>query len=536
MSTSVDTIEEWMSSTEDEHIEFKEARSSFNSDKLMRYCVAIANERGGKLVLGITDSIPRQVVGTSVFGNLEGTKLDILNRVKFRVDIEEVFVDNKRVLIFLIPSRLIGDPKHLNGAYLMRSGESLVPMTAETLQSIFAESTPDFSASICVDAIFDDLDPLVVERFRELWVRTSANDALITLPSQQLLADAELIVNSRITYAALLLLGTSQALNRHLAQAEIIFEYRADEASGPASQRIEFRQGFLPVLDTLWNTINLRNDKQSFQDGLFIFTIPTFNERAVREAMLNAVAHREYRLGGSVFVKQFPKRLEIISPGGFPPGVTAQNILTRQLPRNRRIAEALAKCGLVERAGQGVNRMVEECIKESKPAPDFSDSDSYQVALALNGEVQDERFLRFLEKVGRDRLNTYTTNEFLALDLIHREQNIPPELKRSVALLSDQGIIEPVGDGKYMLSRSFYAFLRQKGIYTRRRGLDRETNKELLVKHIRDNDPEGAKFEELLQVLPALSRRQVQRLLDELRYEHRISVLGRTSAARWHIS
>ena len=68
------------------------------------------------------------------------------------------------------------------------------------------------------------------------------------------------------------------------------------------------------MLDTLWDAVNLRNDLQHFQDGLFIWDVPTFNEIAVRETVLNAVSHRDYRLAGSVFVRQFPRRIEIVTP------------------------------------------------------------------------------------------------------------------------------------------------------------------------------------------------------------------------------
>ena len=94
----------------------------------------------------------------------------------------------------------------------------------------------------------------------------------------------------------------------------------------------------------------------------------------MREALLNAVAHRDYRLGGSVFVRQFSRRLEIVSHGGFPPGITPENILDQQNPRNRRLAEVLGKCGLIERSGQGMNLMVKTIIRHSKPLPDFAGS------------------------------------------------------------------------------------------------------------------------------------------------------------------
>jgi len=159
------------------------------------------------------------------------------------------------------------------------------------------------------------------------------------------------------------------ALGRFLAQAEVIFEYRSTEVPGPANQRDEYRQGFLLFYDKLWDTVNLRNDLQHYQEGFVMHPVPTFSEQSVREATLNAVSHRDYRHPGSVFVRQFPRRIEIVSPGGFPAGVTPENILYRQNARNRLIADNLARCGLVERAGQGANRMFAESVRQGKRLP-----------------------------------------------------------------------------------------------------------------------------------------------------------------------
>jgi ATP-dependent DNA helicase RecG len=302
--------------------------------------------------------------------------------------------------------------------------------------------------------------------------------------------------------------------------------------------RREFRQGFLPVLDALWNAINLRNDLQHFQQGLFVWDVPTFNERAVREAVLNAVSHRDYRSGGSVFVRQFPRRIEIVSPGGFPPGIGPENILWQQNPRNRRIAEVLAKCGLVERAGQGFDLIYRECIRQSKPLPDFSRTDAHSVWPTLHGEIQDPEFLRYLEAIGTERAASFSTEDFLAIDLVHREQPIPDYLAPRVHGLREEGIIERVGKGRgthYLLAQRFYRFLGKGGVYTRRRGLDRETNKALLLQHLKDSAETGTRLEELQQVLPGLSRDQVRTLLHELKRDGLVEVCGITKAARWFL-
>ena len=398
MTAAVEKLQKWLDAKEDEHLECKEAKTNFHFETLVKYCVALANEVGGKMILGVTDKLPRTVVGSQAFLNLERTKAGLIEQLRLRVDVEEIQHPDGRVLVFQVPSRPIGMTIQYEGAYWMRGGQDLVPMTPDVLQRIFAEAGPDFSAEICTLARLDDLDPAALEVLRRLWQRKSPDQDIATRPMDRLLADAELVVNGRMTYAALILLGKREALGRHLAQAEAIFEYRSNEAPGPAADRHEFRQGFLLVLDEIWRLVNLRNDLQHFQQRFFVWDVPTFSERVVREAVLNAVSHRDYRHSGSVFVRQYPRRIEIVSPGGFPPGITPENILRQQNPRNRRIAEVLGKCGLVERAGQGFDLIFRECIRQSKPLPDFSHTDAHFVWLTLHGEIQIRSFCVFSRK------------------------------------------------------------------------------------------------------------------------------------------
>jgi ATP-dependent DNA helicase RecG len=521
---------------EGSRVEFKEASGGFHFEELVKYCVAFANEGGGQIVLGVTDKRPRWVVGTRAFSEPGRTEAGLFERLGHHISIEEYQHDGKRVLIVHVPSRLPGTAWEDGGTFWMRAGDALVPMSDERLRRIHNETGPDFSAEICPGAHLSDLDPTAIELLRRLWERKTPGQGIATRPVEHLLADAELVIRGQLTYATLILLGTREALGRFLGQAEVIFEYRSSDAPGPAADRREFRRGFLPVLDEIWQAVNLRNDLQHFQQGLFVWDVPTFDERAVREAMLNAVSHRHYRHGGSVFVRQYPQRIEIVSPGGFPPGINEQNLLWEQNPRNRRIAEVLGKCGLVERAGQGFDLIYRACIQQSKPLPDFSRTSEHSVWVTLHGEIQDPEFLRFLEEIGRERLAAFATEDFLVIDLVHREQPVPAYLVSRAQYLLEQGVLERIGRGRgarYLLSRRFYRFLGKGGVYTRRKGLDRMTNKTLLLQHIEDSTATGTTLGDLQQVLPGLSRYQVQTLLRELKRERHVMVRGRTKAARW---
>lgn len=536
--TTLAELEQLLQEREDHHLEFKRARTHFDLEKLINYSVALANEGGGRLVLGVADVHPRKVLGCDAFRNLDETIRAMNDALRLRVEVEELRHRHGRVLIFRVPARPLGMPIQHRGAYWMRSGESLVPMTADQLKRIMDECGPDFSAELApAELSLHDLDAAAIADFRARWIRKSGNQKLGSLPDRQLLTDAELLREDRVTYAALVLFGTHAALGRWLPHAELVFEYRSAEASIPFNQRMEFREGFFGFYEELWRLINLRNDRQSYREGLFMLDIATFNEVAVREAILNAVSHRDYRHGGSIFVRQYPRRLTLVSPGGFPPGINPENVLDRQFPRNRRIAETFAKCGLIERSGQGMNRIFEAAIRESKPLPNFADSDEHQVSLSIDGQMQDPRFIHFLEKVGDERMSQFTTRDFLVLDLLHRDQELPEHLKPRLPHLIDLGVLEVTGGrgkhARYFLSRSLYSHLGEKGVYTRRRGLDRDTNKQLLLKHITDNAETGSRMREFLQVLPALTRYQVRSLVRELRSVGKIRSTGSRSAALW---
>lgn len=534
--TSPEKFQELLGAPEGTRLEFKEASHQYDFDKLINYCVAIANEGGGQIILGVSDRRPRIVVGTEIFPEPGQTEARLHSELMHRIPIEELLQEGKRVLIVHVPPRLPGTAWQYRGRYLKRAGDALIPLGEAELRAIFAETGPDFTAEIVPGAGLGDLEPVAVSEFRKRWLRKSGNPRLATMSDEQILQDSSLIDGGGITYAALILLGRTVAITRHLAQAEVIFEYRSAEAAGPAADREEYREPFLLFHDRLWTKINLRNDRQSYQDDFFRYDIPTFDETAIREGILNAICHRDYRLGGSVFIRQYSRRLEIVSPGGFPPGVTLENIADQQNPRNRRLAESLNRCGFIERSGQGVNLMIERAIRQTKPLPDFSRSTAHEVFLTLAGSIQNPAFLRFIERLGEDALSRFQTLDFLALDTLAHGQHLTPEMKTRLPDLIAAGAVESQGRGKgqrFFLSRELYKEMGSPGSYTRLRGLDHETNKALLLKHLQVAGAAGAPIREFEGVLPAQSRTNIRRMLSELREEGLVDLLGNSRAQRW---
>src|SRR6185437_14806977 len=136
-------INEWLClPSENQNLEFKEASNQFDNEKLFQYCVALANEGGGKLILGVREGNPRRVVGTQAFRDPLKMEEKLFQCLKFRVGIEAIDHPDGRVLVFSIPSRPFGTAYEHKGAYYMRSGECLVPMSEDKLRHIFSEGKP----------------------------------------------------------------------------------------------------------------------------------------------------------------------------------------------------------------------------------------------------------------------------------------------------------------------------------------------------------------------------------------------------------
>jgi len=124
VSVSLGQLDQWLNEpSEHERLEFKSAKRQFDSRELRRFCVALANEGGGHLVLGVSNTAPRQVVGTQAWANLDELKRQLFQELRRRIEIDELRHPDGRVLVVTVPSRPVGEPQQDEGAYWMRVGE-----------------------------------------------------------------------------------------------------------------------------------------------------------------------------------------------------------------------------------------------------------------------------------------------------------------------------------------------------------------------------------------------------------------------------
>lgn len=534
--TSDQQFKEWLTKPEGLNLEFKKAENSFSESKdLPDYCAALANEGGGKLILGVTND--KQITGTKAFdGNVDTLSHKILQSIKIRVDVEELTVDNKRILIFHVPSRPVATIIGSNGNYKypMRAGSSLVEMTQEKIREIHGETQSDFSTQIVQKLTISDMDPSAVDTFKTLWARQQNNDEYLGFSMEKVLTSIHVLSDEGINYAGLVLFAKSEKISELQPGAEIIFEWRQEEKI-EHDFRKEWRAPFFSIFDDIWATINARNIRFPFQEGFIQREVFAFNEKTIREAVLNAVTHRDYNIQSqSVFIKASPEQFLILSPGGFVKGITAENILNRSAWRNRRIAEVLQMAGLVERAGQGMDTIFGNTIREGKGVPDFTGSDNDWVSLHIPAKVKDEQFILFLEKVTNDKQITLSFEEICELENIREHQKVSDVNSKQKFLSLD--IIEKVGrtrGAKYILSHKWYQYKERPGLYTKIVGLSREKNKELILAHLEKNS-EGAKSADFQDAL-GLDQRTVNNMLQELKQENKVRFEGARASGKWFI-
>ena len=463
----------------EDHVEFKKGEGgnvSYNGSGkekpkdrrrcILGYVVALCNEGGGRLVIGMHDTHPHNVIGTqqniNALGELES---NIYRDLGIRTEIYELFEDeetkNGRVLVIEVPPRPIGQLFKFEDVPLMRVGEDLLPMDESTYLSIIQEQEPDFSEQICEAATIDDLDPEAIRILKEQYARKQSNPAFLTINDNQALSDLHLVKDGKITNAAVLLVGKESSIERIFPQAKVMLEYRNNDNQINFDSRVQFGQPFFILIDKLWDTIDLRNGAIPIREGAYIFDIHFFNKDVVRELINNAFAHRDYRKASEIVIKQSPASLTVTNAGGFPNGVTLENLLTTpSTPRNRLLADVLSKTGIVERSGQGIDKIFLYTLSEGKPLPDYTKSDHFSVTAILSAVVKDKAFAMFIQKIQQERDDEHKLSVFdiMALGAL-RDGHKRLQDKQQEKRLEADGIIEKRGKTNatyYILSRHYY--------------------------------------------------------------------------------
>lgn len=291
--------------------------------------------------------------------------------------------------------------------------------------------------------------------------------------------------------------------------------------------------------------IRARNREQELMVGVLRVGVPDYSERALREALANALIHRDYQRLGAVHFQWHPDRIEISSPGGFPEGVRLDNLLvTAPRPRNPLLADAFKRAGIVERTARGIDTIFYEQLRNGRPAPSYARSDSAVVVVVIPGGEANLDFVRLLVTEAQGGLEL-GLDELLILNALWRERSLEtsdaacltqkPEAETRATLhrLVEAGLVEERGQKKgrtWHLSAAAYRALGDKAAYVRQRGFEPLQQAQMVLQYV---EKHGRITRREAAELCRLSPDQAYRLLTRLTGEGHLARRGSKKGA-WY--
>ena len=330
--------------------------------------------------------------------------------------------------------------------------------------------------------------------------------------------------------------GAKPDIERHLPTHQAAFQVLAADADVRVNEF--FCNPLLELAEMFESRFDARAQEQEVQVGLIRVPVPDYARSAFREALLNALFHRDYRRMGVVYLQWHPDRLEFSNPGGFPEGVTPANILVHEpLPRNARLYEAAKRIGLVEQTSRGVNMVYVDKLRYGRRAPDYSRSDATGVRLPPRGG-HDLRELCTIVFERERRQGPLTVDQMIILNRLFHERRLTSEqaeteIQRSrndaravLERLIEEGLVEARGERRgriYHLAARFYEALGQPEAYVRVHGLDPIRQEAAVLQFVQAH---GRIRRENVIELCGLTGRQASLLLGRLVRERKLRKQG----------
>ncbi len=535
---------------ESEVVEFKKAENNFDFDDLGKYFSALSNEANLRgldfawLVFGY-DEKRHEIVGTSYKngeGALNNLKHDFSQHTNdgqtFR-EIIPVEVDGKRILMFKIPASPRNIVMKWKGIAYGRDGESLKPLNQSKQDEIRRQTpAPDWSAEIVPDATIDDLDEVAIAKARKMFKKVHSRipaEEVNRWSTEEFLSKCELMVNGKLTRAAIILLGKMFSDSKlRPAVAEVTWTLR-DEKQDVVDYE-HFSVPFILTVDEILAKIHNLTLREMPGGTLFPDTMKQYDDYTIREALHNCIAHQDYTLRQRINFVENPGLLYYANGGSFIPG-TLENALATNGPqrffRNACLCKAMVHFNMIDTVSRGIKKMFTEQMERRFPMPDYEiDNDKKEVAVRIYGNAINERYTKLLKD--NDNL---TLHDCISLDAIQKGHRIDDEIAQD---LLKRDLIE--GDApNYTISLGVAKASRQLPQYTKAKGLDKARLKQMVLQLLQNAGKDGARreiiYDYLKDLLPSNKSQEQQlrylgRLLVEMNEEGTIE----RSGLRWLLS
>jgi ATP-dependent DNA helicase RecG len=548
---TVEQLNDIIAKGEQLDVEFKSDRRTMPDREIYEEVVSLANSKGGVLLIGVEDdgaitgAHPRHgdvtdspKLQSAIFNN---TVPSVNTRISvIKLDLDQVIA----IEVDPYPEPCATKSgKALHRTIKSDGKPESVPFYPRDQRSRRVDlGLLDFSAQVLEQLTFADLDPLEFERLRQEIVRLRGDRSLLDLSNEEI-AKALRLVETRHgklvpNLAGLLLLGREDVLADVVPTHQVHFQVLDSQANVKVNDA--FRSPLLKTLQEIGSRFAARNEEKEITIGMLRLPVPDYSPSGFREAVNNAVLHRDYTRLDDVYIQMHHDHMLIASPGGFPEGVTIDNLLVHEpKPRNPRLAAAFKRIGLVEQTGRGVDRIFEGQLRYGRPAPDYVRSDSSGVRVILNGGEPSLKFASFVyeeDKAGRP----FVLDELIVLNTLFAERRIDSdhvskviqkgssEGKRVLERLLERGLIEARGEKRariYHLAASLYNRLDDVSGYVRTKGFDKIQQHQMVLSALdaqKDKRITREDVAELCKITPA----QAYHLLKKMSKDSKLELHG----------
>ena len=529
-------------------VEFKSDRKCLPDRELIEALACLANSEGGELWLGVEDD--GTPTGLHIkHKDLLGLPGLVASRTSpsLAVSVSKHTFDGVEVARIVVPKSpaIIATTA---GVYLHRrlksdgTPECIAMLPHERNSHVNQFGLVDASAQAVMGATLNDLDPLERERLRQTVQQYGGDRVLLELDDEALDGALGFTVRDASgqrlpTLTGLLVIGKEAALREKVATHEFAFQVLASDAVNFNEFR---RYPLLKALDWLETNFRPYNPEQEIQVGLFRVPVPRVDMGAFREAVANALVHRDYHHLSAVHIRLDDYGLNISNPGGLVNGVTLDNLLTTEpRPRNRTLADAMKRIGVVERSGRGVDKIYRGMLRFGRPEPDYSRTDSHSVILQLPTDAADEVFLRLVvEQEGQHGGKPLPIDSLIALAALREQKRLSADelalhiqrditqARRTLERLVEAGLVEAHGQTRnrsYTLSAELYRAKGETIAYTRQVGLSKLQHPEMVLNYARQH---GRVQRNDVMELCHLTQDQAKHLLKNLKDEGRLMQHG----------
>ncbi len=544
-------IESLLAGGETYTVEFK---SDVDDDELTEAVVCLANGDGGWLLLGVANDGTVLGAPPRHGDTTEGRRLAALiaNRTSPALPVAVAVhrLDGRDVVVVRVPKAksLVATT---SGRYVRRAIDvagkpqclPMLPHEAQARTTLLGER--DLSMLPLAELTATDLDPGEFDRFRRL-AGSGGDDVLAELSDLDLLSALGFRTGAGdLTLGAALLFGTPRVLREFVPTHAVVFQALGEHDAVHVNREID--APLLRAMVELADAIKPYNPEEEVDDGLFRLGLPLYSEIAVRELMANALVHRDYSANGQVRVAvEGSHALAVSNVGGFPGGITIDNLLTAPpQARNPLIADAFKRAGLVERTGRGVNRVFRSQLALGRPRPDYTRSTRTWVEARLPAGPADRELASFIAAAERSGQSL----ELETLQVLHEirvESRVTSgragellqvgsdEARSTLNLLVERGLLESRGEGRgrtYHLAAELYKEMGESAAYVRTRGFDPIRQEQMIRTFVaRHGSIRRAEAAELCRIAPD----QASRLLRRLVREGTLRMTGSRRTARYH--